>query len=404
MHSRGTRKSDIRTQNVSLLLNLIQQKGPIARYKLAQITGLSRATVSTICEILLKKGILTEVGTVPQKGENRGGPHPILLDLNANAYVALGIQFSKKDVKVGLVNLKGQILRKRRVPFSTHEGAFAKDIIQQACNVGKKFMQKFPKERILGVGVGAPGVIDRYSGTTLSDPYLQWENVPIKELIESSVGIPVAVDHNVRAMALAELRFGIGSKLQSFMEVYWSTGVGSGIVVQGKLYTGGTFGDGQLGHVVIDPDGPKCVCGNRGCLETFIGEDVLVSEIKSQFPDRPWNIRSMIKEALKGDTEAKQILEGAAQLLGVACADLINVLGIPSIVIGGALIKAGELIFKPVRDTLGWRVHPWLRDFVQVHPSALGEDLGLVGAASLALEQWFYNQGHITFSKDNSMT
>ena len=388
----GVNRKDLHAHNVAAVLNCLQQEGPIARYQLAKKTGLTRATISAICTKLLDKGLIVEVGWGAKSHGSRGGPRPILLDLNADARLALGIQFSKKGIKVGLVNLKGQVVDKREISFSPKADQPAEATVEMACQMVAPYLRgnSAPRAKILGVGVGAPGVVDSNSGITLSDPYLGWEDVPLKSFIEAHLGLQTFVDHNVRAMALAELRFGLGPKLGSFLEVYWSTGVGSGMAVRGRLYTGSTYGDGQLGHVVINPEGPQCVCGNRGCLETFVGEQTLVSKMRSLDPTQPWEIDTFINAARAGHPQAVQVLQDAARLVAIACANLINVLGPQAVVIGGDVARAGELILEPIRETLSWRVHPRIRELVQVHTTALGTDLGLVGAASLALENLFY--------------
>ena len=388
--SQGTRREDLHALNLSAVLNALRTHGPVARFQLAELVGLSRGAISAICDELLGGGLLVEIGTGGKPKGSRGGPRPILLDLNANARLAIGVQFSRKQVKVGLVNLKGQVLAARchTVPPGS---PCAEATVERACQLATELLGEVPgREPVLGVGVGAPGVVDGASGIVRSDPYLGWQDVPLKRLIEDRLSLPTQVDHNVRAMTLAELRYGVGRTLDSFLELYWSTGIGSGLAIRGELYTPRSYGDGQLGHVVVDPTGPACVCGNRGCLETLAGEDALLRRIQGWLPDRPWSVEALVKAVRAGSKQVTQVLEEAACHVATACANLINVLGPLAVVVGGPLSSTGETILRPLRDTLSWRVHPHIRDRVTVLPSALGQDLGLIGAASLILESRFF--------------
>ena len=388
--SQGARREDLHAFNLSAVLSALRTHGPVARFQIAELIGLSRGAISAICDELLGQGLLVEIGTGGKRKGSRGGPRPTLLDVNANARLAIGIQFSKKQVKVGLVNLKGQVLATRR--HTVRPGSpSAEATVERACQLATELLDAVPsRDPVLGVGVGAPGVVDGASGIVRSDPYLGWQDVPLKRLIEDRLSLFTQVDHNVRAMALAELRYGAGRSVDSFLELYWSTGIGSGLAIRGDLYTPGSYGDGQLGHVVVDPMGPACVCGNRGCLETLAGEDALLRRLQGSLPDRDWSVEAMVEAAKGGARKVTQVLEEAACHVATACADLINVLGPLAVVVGGPLASTGETILRPLRETLAWRVHPHIRDRVTVLPSALGQDLGLIGAASLILESRFF--------------
>ncbi|MEW6045070.1 MAG: ROK family protein [Bacillota bacterium] len=391
----GLRRADLHAQNLSAIVRILRRSGPLARFQLAEQTGLTRGAISTLCGELRSWGLLTEVGSAERAAGSRGGPNPILLDLDPAARLAVGIQFSKKRVRVGLVDLKGHVVSARDLPLQGDGRSAPQEAVAMAAAAANSLVAASrARDRVLGVGVGAPGVVDSESGIAQSDPYMGWHGVPLREWFESRLALPVVVDHNVRAMALAELRYGAGSEVDSFLEVYWSTGIGSGIAIRGELYTGGAPGDGQLGHTVADPDGPACVCGNRGCLETFAGEDALVAEFGAPAATggQDADIDTVIDAAQAGDTGARRVLDRAARRVGMACANLINVLGPLAVVAGGPVARAGEHIIQPLRETLAGRLHPWIRDRVSVRLSALGDDLGLVGAASLALEALFFSE------------
>jgi predicted NBD/HSP70 family sugar kinase len=258
---------------------------------------------------------------------------------------------------------------------------------------------------ILGIGVGASGLVDNKRGVNVLAPRLGWQDVPFKSLLENTTGLPVCVDNNVRSMALGEALFGSGRDVDVLAFVYGRIGVGAGFVVNGDLFRGSGAGAGEIGHMVILPRGGEiCSCGNMGCLETLVSEHVLLEKaaaIVNQDPEgilakalaqqkqnKP--IENVFEAARNGDSKTLDMIKEHACYLGIALANLVNILNPKLILVGGMFSQGHDLILPTAEEKMRELAFAGLGEKVEIAPTKFGWQAGVIGAASLVLNTYFY--------------
>jgi glucokinase len=233
---------------------------------------------------------------------------------------------------------------------------------------------------------------------------LGWQNVPIRDELENQLSLPVFVDNNVRAMALGEAYFGIGQGVGVLAFIYGRIGVGAGIVVNGQAYRGGGAGAGEIGHTIVLPHhGRQCRCGKYGCLETLVSEPVLLREAQLLADELPNShlaaeladdelkpIDAVFRAAQEGDQETIEMIESQMHYLGIALANLVNILNPEMIILGGMFAQGSEWIFPTVETTMRSTAFAGLGQHVDLRPTSFGWRAGVIGAASLALKEFFY--------------
>jgi glucokinase len=312
----------------------------------------------------------------------------------------LGIDLGGTKIITALVDGKGRIIARdyRQTKAQHGPGTVVAQMTEAATNVIAE--SGADTTRIRGVGVAAPGPIDAESGVVTAPPNLPgWKDVPLRHLIHDRLGLPTALENDAGAAALAEHRFGAGRGTRHMIYVTASTGIGGGFILDGALYAGATGAAGEIGHMTILPHGPYCGCGNQGCLEALAsgraiareardrvrqGADTLVRELAGDDPERI-TAKLVAQAADQGDVEATNILDEAMTYLGIGMANLVNLFNPELIVIGGGLTNMGERLFGPVRSIIDQRAFPASAQAVRVAPAELGDDVGVLGAAAVAM-------------------
>lgn len=255
---------------------------------------------------------------------------------------------------------------------------------------------------VIAIGMAAPGPVDSRSGVVLFAPNLPgWEHFPLRDWLEQTFGVPAFVGNDANLAALGEYRFGAGRGVDDLVYLTISTGIGGGIVLGGRLFEGGRGLGGEVGHIVVDVDGPPCLCGNRGCLEALASGPAIARAARaaiaagrsSQIRERVGGdleritAREVSLAAKEGDELAREILRRAGGYIGAAVVSLMYLLNPSLFVIGGSVAKAGELLFEPIRETVAVRIPEAYRSGVSIRPAALGDDAGLAGTLALILER-----------------
>jgi glucokinase len=262
------------------------------------------------------------------------------------------------------------------------------------------------REQVVGVGVGASGLVNPHTGVNVMAPNLGWREVPIRDLLGQQLGLPVCVDNNARTMALGEALFGVGKGVNALAFVYARVGVGAGFVVAEQLYRGSAAGAGEIGHVTIVPEGGEpCRCGNSGCLETLVSEPAIVRlaeelaarDKNSILADHLHNgqgaaIERVLDAARAGDLATRAMLEERACYMGIALANLVNILNPDLIVMGGLCVQGEDLLLPIVERVMRQRAFANLGAHVQLKVTGFGPQAGVIGAAALALSSFFYQQ------------
>ena len=312
---------------------------------------------------------------------------------------AIGVDIGGGSVKLGLVDSEGRVL--------------SREFFLTADAKGRSLMMKIMTDRIVhliaaakkkgltlsGVGIGAPGPIDVERGFVYFFPNIPgWKNTPLKQLLEKRISLPVWVDNDASVMALAEFRFGSGRGSKNMIGLTLGTGVGGGIVIDGRLFHGSRFSAAEIGHLVLNEVGPICGCGSRGCVETYVGSGHFTREVRKRLDSGQKSVLSawiakgkelspllVAQAAAAGDIFSKKIWEETGEHLGTLLAGLANVLNPERIILGGGIAQNKGLLFKPAIRTLKKKAFPIAGRSVKVMPAALGVDAGLIGAAALAL-------------------
>ncbi len=314
-----------------------------------------------------------------------------------NAF-AVGVDLGGTTVKTGLVSKLGEIKYHNKLDSKGDQGP--EEVIKQIALSAKDAMAHAGSGSIIGIGIGAPGVVDN-DGFVKAPPNLtHWDTVPLaKELQKQFNGIPITVENDANCAAVAESKFGAGKEYPDFLFIIWGTGIGGGIILNRKLYRGSTGGAGEVGHISIDHNGPLCGCGARGCIEAYIGQKYLSQRTVERLKAQP--LSSIMKlvggdyakiepiyvsqAADAGDELARSILREAGTLLGVAIGGVMNTMDLRVSIIGGGVSAAGDLVVNAVRDSVRAHVLKPLRDDIRVMQSKLGNNAGILGAAGLVL-------------------
>lgn len=379
----------MRAHNRSIILNTIKSHGDISRAEIARLTGLSPATVSAITTDLIGENLVLEHA----EGDSSGGRPPILLRLNPQGGYVIGIKVTEQYLIGALADLTASVVAKQVLELPDHN---LEDVLAGVVNMVALLVQKggLRKKQVLGVGIGLAGVVDSNRGILKHSPIFGWHEVPLRDLLQSRLRIPVYVDNDVNTLTLSEKWFGAARTVENFLVITIGRGVGMGIVVQGQIYHGHGGGAGEFGHVVVDPQGPPCHCGGRGCLETFVADPGLLRQARDawqrgELPVMVERIEDLITLAEDGNQYAQRLFAQAGGLLGLQVANLINILDPEMIIIGGEGTRNGEWMFVPMRQAIAQYVMPGLRNSAEIRVDPWGDDAWARGAASLVLGELF---------------
>jgi len=382
----------IRAVNRSTVLNLIKNHGPISRTDIARLSGLSPATVTAITADLIAEGLVYE----KEEGESTGGRRPILLALNHRARYVIGIKLMEHQIIAALTDLNASVLHRAAHPLE--DGEDVERTVEALAETVEGLIAgaEIEREKLVGVGIGLAGVIDSARGVCRYSPILNWRNVPLRDLLEIRLGIPVYIDNDVNTLTMAEKLFGAGQGVDDFLTVTVGRGVGMGIVVNGQLYRGIRGGGGEFGHTVIDPEGPLCGCGKRGCLEAYVSDPAIVrmareAARRGELPIAPeeLSVKKVVALAREGNGVARRIFDQAGHVLGMGIANLINVFNPRLIIISGEGVRAGELLFGPMREAVRHYAFADLAEDTEILIQEWGDDAWARGAASLVLQEIF---------------
>jgi len=374
-----------------VVLRMIWDERRISRSDIARRAELSRSTVSEIVSSLLPTGLVVESGTAP----SRGGRRPIVLEFNDDAYGILGVEIGGAHVGVALTDLRGRILSWNEVPHDVrNDPSGTRALVIELCERGIEHWGRSVDE-LLGIGIGLPAPVDPERPDHVSELILPaWKGSTGLDDVARHFDVPLLVDNDANLGALAEHWWGAGHGIDDFAYIKVATGIGSGHMIDGKVYRGANGVAGEIGHVAIDPNGPPCVCGLHGCLTTFVGRPALFARARvlaEQYPESALvgatdSTEAIEDAALKGDPAARQLVNEAARNLGVAISGLLNLMNPGRIVIGGDLARLGDLLLDPLREQIEHRTLVSSVAAARVTTSDLGPRSIAVGAATMILD------------------
>ena len=308
----------------------------------------------------------------------------------------LAIDIGGTKLAAGIVNTAGSILVRREVPTLAAEGP--ERVLDRLTRLAQDVLAapRVSDEAIQRIGIGCAGPVDRQAGLILNPPNLPgWVCVPLVERIEKALGRPAVLENDANAAALGEFRYGAGKGGSSLVYLTVSTGIGSGIILNGKIWHGVKDGAGEVGHMTLLPDGPICGCGNRGCLEALASgpsiarraREALATGQPSRLLDAgEFTAADVVRLAQEGDAIAAEVWDETVRYLGLGVAAIVTILAPERVVIGGGVTQAGDFLFEPLRREVRRRVKLVAVESVPILPAALGPDVGILGAAAIALE------------------
>jgi len=365
----------LRELNRLRIVDVLRRRGSASRGDLVQLTGLSRTTVTTLVADLQARGLVVERAADGNGSAPSGrGRRPGLLRLDASAGTALGIDFDHRHVRVALADLASTVLAERRIELDVdHDATAALDAAAEAvedvlAETGSD------RDRLAGAGVGLPGPVDRRTGTVGSSSILPgWRGVAACRELERRLGLRVEVENDANLGALAEAAFGAGRGLSDLVYVKLASGIGAGLLLDGRLYRGSVGLAGELGHVSA-----------RGCLETVASSCALVALLRPTRGD-DLTVRDALELAAEGDLGVRRAINDAGHAVGRALADLCNCLNPAAIVVGGELGAAGEPLLAGIREAVDRYAQPHAAQAVEVRPSALGDRAEVLGALALVI-------------------
>ncbi len=371
--------------NQQMILELICQKETISRAEIAEITELSPATVSNIVKDLMDLNLVRE--TV--HGESRGGRKPVLLEINAKGAYIIGLEWGIADIKAVLMDLNRKVVKSKEISVENHKPEF---FIKTTKDIVEYFKDKIKDpEKIFGIGIGIHGLVNPKKGVSLYAPHFGWRELPIEEKLNKVIEYPILIDNDVRMMALAEK----WECRDSFIFVNTGPGIGAGIVLNGYLHYGQKWSAGEFGHMTIVNDGPLCSCGNHGCLEALISLNRLVKEfnpnleLNLSYPCLRKEWFKLITAAKEGHSKAREIIKKTGQYLGTGIANVINLLDLHAIIIGGEFIEAKEIMFPVIRKQVKKKSLEISADSIDVISTIFGEQAGVIGAGTRVLQKLF---------------
>jgi len=312
----------------------------------------------------------------------------------------LGIDLGGTALKIGITSDKGVIVSKQS--FETDASADAKTLAAYigACALKLVRESSLPLKKIKGAGVGSPGTVNPETGQLTFVANLQMlNNYYLGPALEKAIGLPVFIDNDANAMVLGEFYYGAAKGYKNIIGMTLGTGIGGGIIIDGRLYRGSTYSAGEIGHMSIETNGLLCNCGNYGCIERYVGREGIVSRFNAyyiqkqtksaihQFLDNGAITPKAIARAAKaGDALATLVLHEAGTFLGIALASLVNILNPEIIVIGGGIANAGETLLEPAKNEMLKRAYVVPARSVKVVAAKLRNDAGIIGAASIAVD------------------
>lgn len=384
--------------NTKQILRVIRSFSPISRSEIVEKTNLTAATVSRIVNKLMNYNLVSEIGY----GESSGGRKPVLLELKSQSLLTIGIDIEKDEILAVVIDINGQILihTNRMLDGNTEKDYILNEVKQV---IKELLSEEDYQNRIIGVGIGMHGLVDYARGISVFPPAFGWKDVPVADIIQKEFNLPVIIENNVRALTLAENWFGYARKLNNFICLKVGSGIGSSIFTDGKIYRGASNSAGEIGHTMVDEDGPLCSCGNYGCLESIASIPAMIRQAQKALKQ---GAESSIKElvnheidkideetiffaAEQGDHLARRILHDAGRYLGVAIADLINILNPEAVIVSGKIVRAGDLILDSIRTIVRNRALSYSLQNVQIINSRMDKEGVAIGAAALILESVF---------------
>ncbi|MFI1097627.1 ROK family protein [Streptomyces sp. NPDC020917] len=374
-------QSSLHRANLERVVRAVRLAGSLTQAEIARSTGLSAATVSNIVREL------RDNGTVQVTPTSSGGRRARSVALSGDAGIVVGVDFGHSHLRVAVGNLAHQVLAEQSEPIDVD--ASASEGFDRAEQLVGRLVEStgISPEKVLGVGLGVPGPIDVETGALGSTAILPgWIGVNPRQEMSDRLGVPVQVDNDANLGALGELVWGGGRGVKDLAYIKVASGVGAGLVIDGRIYRGPGGTAGEIGHITLDESGPVCRCGNRGCLETFTAARYVLELLRGSHGEG-LTIPRMVQLGREGDPGCRRVIGDVGRHIGMGVASLCNLLNPSRIVLGGDLAEAGELVLGPIRESVSRYAIPSAAQRLSVVPGSLGARAEVLGALALVLSE-----------------
>jgi len=391
--------------NRSVILAVFRTHKTLSRAKLASETGLNPSTVSSIVGELIDENLIRETNLV-QSSTGRPG---MLLELNPEGGCAIGVEINVDYIEIIVSDFAANILWREKQASAPENGQ--QETMKQVVRLAKKASAFVAARncRLLGVGVGVPGLVEVTSGLLRIAPNLHWVDVPVQVALKQEFDCPIYVENEANVAALGEYYFGAAQNVKDFIYLSAGVGLGSGIIMGGKLFQGMFGYAGEAGHMTLDVKGEICGCGKRGCWETFVGPRAVVQRVQRSLASGTKSIVTdiaggdiskiaigdVLQAAQKGDQLAIDAFQQVAFYLGIGIANLVNLFDVEVVVLGGALNTASPLILKEVERVAFENILAPGRERFRIIPSAHGTDACIMGAIALVLDDFLQDPRYL---------
>jgi glucokinase-like ROK family protein len=389
-------------QKERLVLHLIHSGVHNSRLELAREADLSPASITSIVQRLMTKGLVIE----SEPARSNLGRRPVPLEIRSDAAHLVGVDLGSIYLRIVITDINGNIIHKYRTPTGMAEGR--KRVLEKTFQSIEEAIKGsgLSPSAIRGIGIAHSGVIDSDAGLVISYPrpgqMAEWKNIPLRQIFQDQFKVPCLLEDSIRTTTTAEKCFGLGKDLDNFLYINVGMGIGAGIFLDGKLYRGAGGSAGEFGHITADENGPLCSCGNNGCLETVASCGAIIRAVRTAIEQ---GIDSKIRDLADGDLDkvsieiiaqavaendslAFRVLQKAASYIAIGLADLVNLLNPRVMICGGALFReVPQLLSEPVRRIIKQRSLEKSANEVQLQVSRLGAEAGALGASRLIAEK-----------------
>lgn len=384
--------------NKKNILKIVMDMGPISRIDISRKLKISRPTTSAYIGELIEDGLIEEIGK--SDSTSAGGKKAVLLQFNHKAGYILGVMIGVKNIRIALTDLGSNIIDAIKV--STEEWLGPDAVIDKLVRNAKEIIKKsrIRKDDIIGIGIGATGLVDSREGKVYFSPNLSgWNNIKLKEIIEKKIDLPAFIENECRVQAIAEKKFGLARDIKDFVCVETGTGIGTGVFIDNKLVCGNKGMAGEVGHIITNLGGKRvCHCGNVGCLETLCSTNSLLEDVindikksgkSSKYGKKKLELEDLISLYKQGDKVVTGNVENNARYLGIGISNAIKMFNPEIIIIHGDVIRFGEKYLKKVKDSISKNTFPKVKDNYNIKFSEMGDNVGIIGAATIVFENIF---------------
>ncbi|WP_028547422.1 ROK family transcriptional regulator [Paenibacillus sp. UNC451MF] len=363
------------------ILHQLKEKAPLSRADLAKLTELSRPCVSALVDEMIHEGLIHEVGV----GQSRGGRKPILLEYNSQAFGVVGAVFEGSTIQLAIADLKGEVRFQYKTRFTQPlDGEMAIEGVERGLAVLLE-QSGFDKSRLLGIGLGLPGITQRRDGTVSYAPSTGWMGLPVQKEIEERLGLPVIIDNDVNLMTLGEFYKGAGVGCSNLVFIYVGTGIGAGIMIDGQSYRGAMEASGEIGYMMIGPIG-KRGRGEFGVFENNYSVPAIRKKARLVLPDADESsmsiMKQLIEQAHQGKAGARGLLDDVYRHWAYGIANIASLMDPQLLILSGEMVHIGEEGVQAILRLLS----EWIPFVPRIKMASLGDQAGIIGAVHCALE------------------